>query len=95
MLKIFPKYLNFENISKKCIRVRGPLHFLLWRKVKEEQFFMDFLLGNGFREKYKHTELALNFIQKPFSFYYSRIATPWISKKLFIKFSFLKGTLRR
>ena len=25
MLKIFPKYLNFENISKKCIRVPGPL----------------------------------------------------------------------
>ena len=23
-LKIFPKYLNFENISKKCIRVPGP-----------------------------------------------------------------------
>ena len=25
MLKIFPKYLNFENISKKCFRVPGPL----------------------------------------------------------------------
>ena len=24
MLKIFPKYLNFDNISKKCIRVPGP-----------------------------------------------------------------------
>ena len=24
MLKIFPKYLNFENISKKYIRVPGP-----------------------------------------------------------------------
>ena len=24
MLKIFPKYFNFENISKKCIRVLGP-----------------------------------------------------------------------
>ena len=28
MLKIFPKYLNFENISKKCIRVLGPLRYL-------------------------------------------------------------------
>ena len=25
MLKIFLKYLNFENISNKCIRVPGPL----------------------------------------------------------------------
>ena len=24
MLKIFPKYFNFENISEKCIRVVGP-----------------------------------------------------------------------
>ena len=23
-LKMFPKYLNFENISKKCIRVPEP-----------------------------------------------------------------------
>ena len=26
MIKISPKYLNFENISKKCIRVLWPLH---------------------------------------------------------------------
>ena len=25
MLEIFPKHLNFENISKKCIRVSEPL----------------------------------------------------------------------
>ena len=25
MLKVFPKDLNFENISKKCIRVPRPL----------------------------------------------------------------------
>ena len=25
MLKLFPKYLNFGNISKKCIRIPGPL----------------------------------------------------------------------
>ena len=28
--------------------------------------------------------------KNPFSFHYSRIATPWISKKLFLKFSFLR-----
>ena len=28
MLKLFPKYLNFKNISKKCIRVLGPLEIL-------------------------------------------------------------------
>ena len=26
MLEIFPKYLNFENILKKCIRVPEPLY---------------------------------------------------------------------
>ena len=26
MLEIFPKHLNFENISKKCIRVPEPLY---------------------------------------------------------------------
>ena len=29
MLKIFPKYLNFENISKKCIRVPWPYSIFL------------------------------------------------------------------
>ena len=40
--------------------------------------FYGFLLGKGIRKKSKHTELALNFIQKqlfnpkiPFSFHYS------------------------
>ena len=44
---------------------------------------MDLVLGRGFREKCKHTEIALNIIQRkyfssknPFSFHYSRIATP-------------------
>ena len=44
--------------------------------------FYSFLLGKGFREKCKHTELDLNFIQKQyfspenqFSFHYSQIAT--------------------
>ena len=43
---------------------------------------MIFFLGRGFREKCKHTEIALNIIQKqyfspknPFAFHYSRIAT--------------------
>ena len=35
MLKIFPKYLNFENISKKYIRVRGPLNVIETLKAFE------------------------------------------------------------
>ena len=41
--------------------------------------------------------LMENFIcfrSEPFSFHYSQIATPWISKKLFLKFLFFKGTPR-
>ena len=38
------------------------LHFLLWRQVKEERIFVDTLLGKGFREKCKHTEIAWNII---------------------------------
>ena len=39
MIKISPKYLNFENISKKCIRVPSPLHslFLIISQVKNYQ----------------------------------------------------------
>ena len=39
------------------------LHFLLWRHVKEDRIFMIFL-SKGFGEECKHTELALNFVQK-------------------------------
>ena len=42
------------------------LHFLLWRHVKEERIFMNIFLSEGFGEKCKHTELALNFIQKQY-----------------------------
>ena len=68
--------------------------------LKRNEFFWIFL-GKGLREKCKHTEIALNIIQKqyfssnnPFSFHYSRIATLWISNQLLLKFSFFKGTLR-
>ena len=37
--------------------------FLLWRHVKKERIFMDFL-SKSFGEKCKHTKLALHFIQK-------------------------------
>ena len=36
---------------------------LPWRQVKEEWIFMYFF-SKRFGEKYKHTELALNFAQK-------------------------------
>ena len=61
----------------------------------------EFLLSKGFHEKCRHTELALNVIQKqkcspktPLFFDYSQRVTPRFSKKLFLKFSFFKGTLR-
>ena len=41
------------------------LHFLLLRHVKEERIFMIFL-SKGSGEKCKHTELALNFVQKQY-----------------------------
>ena len=41
-------------------------HFLLWLRVKEERIFMNIFLSEGFGEKCKHTELALNFIQKQY-----------------------------
>ena len=40
------------------------LHFLLWRQVKEERIFMDFISSKGFDEKCRYTELTLNFVQK-------------------------------
>ena len=69
--------------------------------LKRDKPLQIFFLNKGFDEKYKETELALNFIQKqyfsqknPFSLHYSQIATPWTSKKLSLKFLLLKGTLR-
>ena len=42
-------------------------HFLLWRRhAREERVFMNIFLSEGFGEKSKHTELALNFIQKQY-----------------------------
>ena len=32
--------------------------------LKRKKFFMIFFLSKGFGEKCKHTELALNFVQK-------------------------------
>ena len=37
MLKIFPKYLNFENILKKCIRVPWPLE-LFKKQTNKTQY---------------------------------------------------------
>ena len=42
MLKLFPKYLNFKNISKKCIRVPGPLEIL--QNLQENTCARDSLL---------------------------------------------------
>ena len=40
MLKIFPKYLDFENISKKCIRVPGPLRYYIIDVMKQCCFYV-------------------------------------------------------
>ena len=36
------------------------------RHAREERVFMNIFLSEGFGEKSKHTELALNFIQKQY-----------------------------
>ena len=54
------RYIYLTNSSL----VKHILHFLLWRHVKEERIFMNFLLGRVLREKCNHTEIALNIIQK-------------------------------
>ena len=58
---------NFHRISLP-LEILGERYFtfLLWRHVKEEQIFMDNFLSKGFDEKCKHTELALNFVQKEY-----------------------------
>ena len=52
------RYINFRN-SGYTFYI-----FLLSRHVKEKRIFMNNFLSEGFSEKCKHTELALNFIQK-------------------------------
>ena len=68
--------------------------------LKRNEFSWIFFRWRFLRNS-KHTEIALNIIQKqyfssknPLFFHYNRIATPWMSKKLFLEFSFFKGTLR-
>ena len=73
MLKIFPKYLNFENISKKCIRVPGPLKELeVYFPLKRNWL----LFKNSFRwfkgllikkEKNSLSDLSLYNARKSFS----------------------------
>ena len=68
---LFSKYFSmaaFQRQLQRYIYFRNSrlhaLHFLLWRHVKEERIFMNIFLSEGFGEKCKHTELALNFIQR-------------------------------
>ena len=37
MLKMFPKYLNFENISKKCIHAPGSLEIKKQQQQQQQQ----------------------------------------------------------
>ena len=83
---LFYKFLHIFYISYFDVMLRGTNFF----------FF-----SKGFGAKCKHTQLALNFIQKQyfsekntFPLYFSRIGTPWTSKKLLLKFSIFEGILR-
>ena len=52
-----------------CIYFRNSrLHifYISYSDVKEERIFMNIFLTEGFSKKCKHTELALNFIQKQY-----------------------------
>ena len=82
-----------EILSYKYLTFRTVTVTSWWRGRN----FYEFFLSKGVREKGNHTEIALNIIQKqyfssskPFFFYHSRRATPWISNQLFWKFSFLR-----
>ena len=51
--------------------------------------FYGFFLSKGFGEKCKHTELALHYknsilVKGTFPLHFSRVPTPWTSKKLFL-----------
>ena len=61
----------------------STLQILTVTSCERENELLWIILGKGFCEKCKHTEIALNVIQKqyfssknPFSFHYSPIATP-------------------
>ena len=69
------------------------IFYISYRDVilKKSEFLWIFSSKGG-GEKYKHRELALNFVQKQyFTLHFSRIETPWSSKKLILKFSFYEG----
>ena len=65
-----PQWLLLKDSCKDIfiLEILGThvLHFLLWGHVKEERIFMNIFLSEGFGEKCKHTEVALNFIQKQY-----------------------------
>ena len=59
MLKIFPKYLNLENISKKCFRVLNVILFikqnmLILYCLKFTVLFKFFSFGSALRNELLH-----------------------------------------
>ena len=65
-------FLNgyFSKAAAKIYSFQKSLHIFYISyfdvMLKEERIFMDFFLSKGFGEKCKHTELALNFVQKQY-----------------------------
>ena len=102
LLWTFSRMISFQRQLQRYIYLEVLsytfLTFLTVTSGKRRKNFYGFLIGKSFREKCKHTGLALNFIEKQsfspknsFSFHYIWIAPPWTSKKFFLKFSFCKG----
>ena len=60
ILEIFQNGYFSKTAAKKDYLRNSKLHIFY---ISETNFY-GFLLGKGFREKSKHIELALNFIQK-------------------------------
>ena len=63
---LFSKYSSMAAFQRQLQRYICFRNFLLWRHIKEERIFMNIFLTEGLPKKYKHTELALNFIQKQY-----------------------------
>ena len=55
--------------SRAAAKIRNPytyFTFITLTSCQKERIFMDVFLSKGFGEKCKHTEIALNFVQKQY-----------------------------
>ena len=97
-LKIFLNGCFSKTAAKIHLSYKLHTFYILYCTVMlKTNKFLWFFFGRVFPKMCKYSEISLNITQKQyfsskslFSFHYSWIATPWISKKLFFKFSFLR-----